>query len=64
MGSKSSSSTRACLLAAIVLSGGATSARANDIYVGANGDLQAALNAAQPGDTLLLQPGATYMGSF
>src|SRR5262245_4563433 len=28
------------------------------------GDLQGALNAAQPGDTLVLQAGATYTGNF
>lgn len=27
-------------------------------------DLQAALNSAQPGDTILLQPGATFTGNF
>ena len=30
----------------------------------AGGDLQGALNAAQPGDTLVLQAGATYTGNF
>ena len=30
----------------------------------AGGDLQAALNAAQPGDVLILQSGATYTGNF
>jgi hypothetical protein len=32
--------------------------------VPAGGDLQAALNAAQPGDTIILQAGATYTGNF
>jgi hypothetical protein len=32
--------------------------------VPAGGDLQAALNAAQPGDTIELQSGATYVGNF
>ena len=32
--------------------------------VPADGDLQAALNAAQPGDVVLLAPGATYTGNF
>lgn len=32
--------------------------------VPAGGDLQAALNAAAPGDTILLEPGATYVGNF
>jgi hypothetical protein len=34
------------------------------INVPAGGDLQAALNAANPGDTILLAAGATYTGSF
>jgi hypothetical protein len=33
-------------------------------FVAAGGDLQAALNAAQLGDTILLQAGATFSGSF
>ena len=32
--------------------------------VPAGGDLQGALNAAQPGDVLILQSGATYTGNF
>lgn len=32
--------------------------------VPAGGDLQAALNAAQPGDQIVLAPGATYTGNF
>jgi hypothetical protein len=34
------------------------------VRVGANADLQAALDAARPGDVLLLPPGATYVGNF
>jgi hypothetical protein len=34
------------------------------LIVNAGDDLQAALNAAQPGDTILLQPDATFTGSF
>ena len=34
------------------------------IVVRANDDLQAAIDRARPGDTLLLEPGATYVGSF
>lgn len=34
------------------------------INVGARGDLQAALDAARPGDTVMLTTGATYTGSF
>ena len=32
--------------------------------VGASANLQAALDAARPGDVLLLAPGATYLGNF
>ena len=32
--------------------------------VNAGGDLQAALNAAQPGDTIVLQAGATFTGNY
>src|SRR5262245_55399553 len=34
------------------------------IVVPADGDLQAAIDQARPGDILLLQPGATYVGNF
>src|SRR3989442_7327869 len=34
------------------------------ITVPSGGDLQAAINAAQPGDTIVLQAGATYIGTF
>jgi hypothetical protein len=33
-------------------------------HVPAGGDLQAALNAARPGDVITLAPGATYTGNF
>lgn len=36
----------------------------NTINVPAGGNLQAALNGAQPGDTISLQAGAVYMGPF
>ena len=39
-------------------------AHASTLTVNAGGDLQAALNAAQPGDTILLQAGATFTGNF
>lgn len=39
-------------------------ATAADIHVPAGGNLQAALNSALAGDTILLQPGATYIGNF
>jgi hypothetical protein len=34
------------------------------VRVGANANLQAAFDAARPGDVLLLPPGATYVGNF
>src|SRR5690606_18048299 len=34
------------------------------ISVNAGGDLQAAIDAARPGDTILLQAGATFVGNF
>jgi hypothetical protein len=36
----------------------------NTTTVPAGGDLQAAIDASQPGDTILLVPGATYTGIF
>ncbi len=39
-------------------------ALARTVFVPEGGHLQAALDAAQPGDTILLQPGAVYAGSF
>jgi hypothetical protein len=39
-------------------------AAAAPVRVPAGGDLQAALNAAQPGDEVLLAPGAVYSGNF
>ena len=38
--------------------------RAATLTVPAGGDLQAAINAAQPGDTVILQAGASYTGGF
>jgi hypothetical protein len=42
----------------------AATAQAATIAVPAGGDLQAALDAAQPGDVITLEPGATYTGNF
>jgi len=42
----------------------ATEAAANTLTVGAGGSLQSAINAAQPGDTILVQAGATFTGPF
>jgi hypothetical protein len=50
---------------AVSLVAGAGRASAGIIVtVGAGGDLQAAINAAQPGDTILLEAGATFVGNF
>ena len=51
-------STLVCLLATGSLASAAT------ISVPAGGELQAALDAAQPGDVITLEPGATYVGNF
>jgi hypothetical protein len=40
------------------------SSSAATITVNQGGDLQAAINSAQPGDTILLQAGATFTGNF
>jgi carbohydrate binding protein with CBM6 domain len=42
----------------------ASQAAANTITVNAGGNLQAAIDAARPGDTILLQAGATFTGAF
>ena len=34
------------------------------VTVSSGGDLQAAINSAQPGDTILLPPGSTFVGNF
>ena len=52
----------ACLLAVTIATGAAASAAT--ITVNAGGNLQAAINSAQPGDTILLQAGATFTGNF
>jgi hypothetical protein len=51
-----------CGVLAIFLAPGSLSAAT--ITVAAGGNLQAAINAARPGDTIVLQPGATYIGNF
>ena len=40
------------------------SVEAATIYVAKGADLQKALNAAQPGDTILLEPNAEFVGNF
>ena len=42
----------------------AATARAETRVVPKGGDLQQALNAAQPGDVITLEPNATYVGNF
>jgi hypothetical protein len=42
----------------------AADARGATRHVPAGGDLQGAINAAQPGDTITLEPGALYVGNF
>ncbi len=48
----------------ITVAGNTLTAGAATLAVPAGGDLQAAINAAQFGDTVVLQAGATYKGSF
>src|SRR5260370_41083996 len=48
----------------IVLIGSSQAASAGTIVVPDGGDLQAALNAAQWGDSVVLQAGATWDGEF
>jgi hypothetical protein len=50
-----------CLCALLTMT---SRANAATITVNAGGDLQAALNAAQPGDTILLQAGAVFTGNY
>jgi len=52
------------LCAALFIVANEKAARAATLNVPAGGSLQAALNAAQPGDTILLEPGATFTGPF
>ncbi|MEA2692436.1 MAG: hypothetical protein QOJ16_1823 [Acidobacteriota bacterium] len=49
-------------LALLALLGSAPALRATTTNVAAGANLQAAIDAAQPGDTLLLQAGATFTG--
>lgn len=55
--------TRVSLLIAVLLTTAAPST-AGQIAVPAGGDLQAALDAAVSGDTIVLEAGATYTGNF
>src|SRR5438094_67138 len=49
---------------AIALAAWSSAARAATIVVPAGGDLHGALMNAQPGDRIVLEPGATYVGNF
>jgi hypothetical protein len=51
-------------LALVLLCAFAGGRASSSITVPAGGDLQGALNSAHPGDTILLAPGATYVGRF
>ncbi len=59
-----SASRSASALAALLVTMTPTAARAADIYVPAGGSLQAAIDSANAGDTIVLEPGATYVGNF
>src|SRR5947209_479177 len=52
------------LFAAVFVAANEKAASAATLTVAAGGNLQAALNAAQPGDTILLEAGATFTGPF
>jgi hypothetical protein len=56
--------TRSLVALCACVLGWTISASAATLTVSAGGDLQAAINAANPGDTILLQAGATFSGSF
>ncbi|MBA2731330.1 MAG: hypothetical protein H0U54_00405, partial [Acidobacteria bacterium] len=47
-----------------LLAGMTNSARAATFTVPAGGDLQGAINSAQPGDVIILEAGASFTGSF
>jgi hypothetical protein len=54
--------TTALLVLALVWA--ADAARAATLYVNAGDDLQAAIDAARPGDVIMLQAGATFTGDY
>ena len=56
--------TRLAVCAAALLTALTTSARGDTLVVRAGDDLQAALDRARPGDTVLLEAGATFVGNF
>jgi uncharacterized protein (TIGR03437 family) len=52
------------IFSAFLLAGGASVCHAATLTVPAGGDLQKAINAAQPGDTIVLAAGASFIGPF
>ena len=48
----------------VVVLGGVARPQTATITVPVNGDLQAALDTARPGDVILLEAGASYTGNF
>ena len=56
--------TCVCAFGVLMMLSGTTSVNAQTIFVGAGGNLQEALNTAQPGTTILLQQGAEFVGNF
>lgn len=52
------------LIGGIVSTGDRASARATTLVVAAGDNLQDAINAAQAGDTILIEAGATFQGNF
>jgi hypothetical protein len=60
---KTSGWTCACTAAALLMMV-PTPAAAATLYVAAGGDQQAALDAARPGDSILLAEGAEFVGNF
>jgi hypothetical protein len=55
---------RTVIVVALGLACAPVALAAETVTVPANGDLQAAIDNARPGDTIELQPGATYTGHF
>ncbi len=61
---RSFSSKHIIVIGLLLLMGSYASARAATIAVSAGGDLQAALDAANCGDQIIVQAGASYSGNF
>jgi hypothetical protein len=56
--------TTIALVLSMLTVGTATTVPAATLTVSAGGNLQAALDAAQPGDVIELEPGAVFVGQF